>query len=197
MTRTTGFILGVAAAGLVLVCMCSAVAVLYPLTVAGRAVAQNMVLESPGTGVVAGAIADYELPAGYREQVAMSLFGLSLVAAGPDNSDSHIFLMQFPANAELNQEMMKRQMRDALGRQSYHNYGSQWDSLKVVGYRDVVIRGQTVRMEVSEGVNHDELPYRQMTGIFPSKGGYALLVIAQPISTWDQEAIDTFLASIH
>jgi hypothetical protein len=70
-------------------------------------------------------------------------------------------------------------------------------SLKVVETRELTVRGQTAAMVVSDGVNSDDQPYRQVTVAFQGKGGPALLVISEPTDRWNQENIDAFLASIH
>jgi len=46
---------------------------------------------------IAGRIVDYQLPAGYGEQFAMSFFGFDIVAFGKDDmSGQVIIMMQMP-----------------------------------------------------------------------------------------------------
>jgi hypothetical protein len=49
---------------------------------------------------------------------------------------------------------------------------------------------------VSEGVNSENVSYRQITVGFQGKGGPALLVLSETVEGWDQTVVDTFLASI-
>jgi hypothetical protein len=65
-----------------------------------------------------------------------------------------------------------------------------------VGTSQATVRGQPVTFVISEGTNSAGQAYQQMTGVFQSKGGLALLTVEKPTSRWHQATIDTFIASI-
>jgi hypothetical protein len=62
--------------------------------------------------------------------------------------------------------------------------------------RPVTLRGQEVTLIVSEGVNSENVSYRQITAAFEGKSGPALLMFSETVEDWDQAAVDEFLASI-
>ncbi len=68
--------------------------------------------------------------------------------------------------------------------------GVAWQSLGT-------IRGQAVTLVTGQGVNSDGQAYRTVTGTFQGKGGPALLSVESPASSWNQDAVDRFIASIH
>jgi hypothetical protein len=51
-------------------------------------------------------------------------------------------------------------------------------------------------MLVSEGMNHDNQTFRQVSGIFEGQNGPTMIVFERPVSQWDQAEVDNFLASI-
>jgi hypothetical protein len=68
--------------------------------------------------------------------------------------------------------------------------------IEVVDQVPATIRGQETTLVVSEGMNHDSQPFRQITAIFPGDGGQAMVVFERPADQWDQAEVDTFIASI-
>lgn len=140
-------------------------------------------------------IADYDVPPGYEQVFGMNMIGVKMVAIGPATSNSHftmIMLMQFPAGMEMSQAEMERQLEQALARQT----GLGRADMTVVGQEEVVIRGESVTMTVREGTTDDGVPMRQVTGLFPGKGGPALLMVMGEATGWDQPMLDRFIASI-
>ena len=69
--------------------------------------------------------------------------------------------------------------------------------MTVIENRPVTLRGQEVTLIVSEGVNSENVSYRQISVAFEGKGGPALLLFSESVEAWDQAAVDEFLASIH
>lgn len=48
---------------------------------------------------------------------------------------------------------------------------------------------------MSEGASHDQ-SYRVASAVFEGKGGTALVHISMPTASWDQAAVDAFIASL-
>ena len=105
MTRNTKIVLGIVA-GLLLLCLCGGGATFFLLGAAGRMIARNVVTDPADVAAIADGIAEYQLPAGWREQYGMRFLGFSLVAYAPADSRGHIMLMQFPTSVGLDQATM-------------------------------------------------------------------------------------------
>jgi hypothetical protein len=164
----------------------------FGLGAAGSFIARTVVTSASEVADIGSGIADYTLPEGYTHQFAMSFLGFSLVAYTPADEHSHLMLMQFPATTRIDQLEMERQMRQAT-----RDRGRNWDvDMHVVERRQATIRGQEVTLTVSEGVNGDGEDYRAVTGIFQGKRGPTLLAMSAPVSQWDNETVDAFIASI-
>ena len=196
MSRNTKIALGIIA-GLVFLCICVGIIAYVALNRAGQVVGEAVegaIAEEPAkVAQIAQGIADYKLPPGYREQFGMSFFGFDMVAFGPaESTDQMIMLMQFPESAGLNQAEMEQQMKQSLQQQR----GRQDIPMQEVDQVQRTIRDQTVTLTVSEGTDSDGKTMRQMSGAFQGKNGVVLLMIMGQKQTWDQRAIDAFMASL-
>ncbi len=175
-----------------LLCGCGAGA-LFAVVQKGREALSRAVTSDPAAAATAAhAIADYDLPSGYQEQMGMNLFGVSLVIITADQTRPVIMLMQYPKMEGVDQKQMELQMQQAMQSQM----SKQDLRMQVVGYRDVTIRGQQVKLAVSEGTNGQGAPFHQESGPFQGKGGLAYIVILGPKATWNETAMDAFLASM-
>jgi hypothetical protein len=177
---------------LVLCCIGGVIAFL----IAGRAVGQAFTTDQTKAAQIGHEIADYTLPSGYQEQGGMNMAGIKMVViAEPRTSQSGdrlaLTLMQFPAGLNLSQEDMERQMSQTLAQQGQRSN----EPMQVVGTQKVTIKGQPVTLTLSEG-NGSAGVHRQATGVFPGKGGLAMLMAFGSKADWDQAAFDQFLASI-
>jgi len=63
--------------------------------------------------------------------------------------------------------------------------------------RTATLRGQEATLIVSEGVNSENISYRQASIAFEGKSGPALILFSESVEAWHQPAFDEFLASIH
>jgi hypothetical protein len=189
MNNTTKILIGVAAV-LVVICLCGAVGALLFLRTASRAVDQTINTDPAKLSEVSATIADYTLPEGFQDGTALRLAGFSMVSYTGDDDQSHIYFFQLPAGVEVDQAEMERQFQSAAGR----NYGS--GNSKVVDQIPATIRGQDTTLVVTEGSNSDGQTYRQVLGMFPGKGGQAMVAFERPTSSWDQAEVDAFIASI-
>jgi hypothetical protein len=143
---------------------------------------------------IGGQIADYEVPAGYKEMFAMNM-GVKMVALGSGSSTSDfmmIVLMQFPGGMEISQQEMERQIEQALA----HQMGFGSADMEVVGHQETTIKGEPVTLTVREGTASYGEQLRQVTGVFPGKSGPTILMIAGEVAAWDDKTVDEFIASI-
>ena len=150
----------------------------------GLGVIQNL---KPDGGQTANRIADFTLPAGYREEYAVNLGGYQAVSYNPGDGHSHVVLLQGPQRLKVDRESMGEvvPVYDRTTR------------LTVVETRSILVRGQETTLTISDGVNSARVAYRELTVPFQGKGGPALLVMSEPLTRWDRATVNAFLASIH
>lgn len=184
--------------GALLFCLCAVGVAALLFTRVGQQFKEGMKTDPESAAKAAHEIADYELPPGYQEQVAMDLFVYSLVMIGPDTTTSSstgnkpfIMLAQFQAGAD--QEQMEQQIRQSFEQQS----GQRGGTMKVVETKTMTIRGVETEVIIYEGTAENGDTLRQLITTFPGKDGTAMLMIMGSPENWDQEEIDTFIESIH
>ena len=165
--------------GALLFCLCAVGVAALLFTRIGQQFKEGMKTDPESAAKAAHEIADYELPPGYQEQVAMDLFVYSLVMIGPDTTTSSstgskpfIMLAQFQA-------------------------GQRGATMKVVETKTMTIRGVETEVIIYEGTDENGNTLRQLITTFPGKDGTAMLMIMGSPENWDQEEIDTFIESIH
>ena len=179
-----------------LFCLCAVAVALTMFYQVGRRVQQGMKTDPESASQAGHAIADYELPPGYREQAAMDLFVYTFVMIGPESpvraSGPLIMLAQFdPVGADP--EEMERQIRQSFEQQA----GRRGQNMKVVEARKMTIRGEEVEVVIYEGTDESGVVMRQLLTSFPGREGTAMLMIMGPAANWDQNVIDDFVGSIH
>lgn len=178
-------------------CICAIVVTALVVGRLGQQVQKGIKTDPASAAKAAHAIADYELPAGYQEAMAMDFFVYSMVMISPDaaGSTTHsgkpiIMLAQFQAGA--NQQQMEQQLRQSFEQQS----GRRGLKMTVVESKQMTIRGQQAEVVTYEGTDENGTTLRQLITTFPGKGGTAMLMIMGSPEHWDQKEIDTFIQSI-
>jgi len=140
----------------------------------------------------AAKIANFSLPAGYSPEATAEIGGYLFVSYAPGDGHSHIQFIQAPADATVDRATLEKYIQQASQNRDYDpNTRSQ-----VVGSFQATIRGQSVTLVISEATNSAHQPYRSVTGVFQGKGGTALLSVESPVNSWNQGAVDQFIASI-
>lgn len=181
-----------------LFCLCAVgVAVLLFMRI-GQQFKEGVKTAPAEAAAAAHEIADYELPEGYQERVAMDFFVYSMVLIGPDlasdtspSTTPMIMLAQF--NAVSNQQQMQQQIRQSFEQQA----GRRGITMKLVNVKKMTIRGEEVEVSTFEGSDSNGLTMRQIITTFPGKNGTAMLMIMGATENWDQKEIDAFIESIH
>jgi hypothetical protein len=181
-----------------LFCLCAVAVAAFLFMRMGQQFREGMKTDPQGASEAAHAIADYELPEGYQERVAMDFFVYSMVMIGPDSTSSPsdtskpiIMLAQFQMTT--NRQQMEEQMRRSFEQQS----GRRGLTMKVVEVKKMTIRGEEVDLTTLEGADENGLVMRQLVTTFPGKDGTAMLMIMGLAQTWDKAEIDQFIESIH
>jgi len=138
----------------------------------------------------AAEIADFDLPAGYSPEISASLQGYTLVSYNPGDGHSHLYLIQSEKEAD-GEKLASMVEQIAPG-----SYDPQ-TRMTVIETRPVTVREQEVTLVISEGLTSEGETYRQVTVAFQGKGGPALVMLSEPVTSWDQQTVDAFIASIH
>jgi hypothetical protein len=185
-------------AGAALFCLCSVGVAVLLFAHIGQQFQEGMKTDPQGASEAAHAIADYELPDGYQEQIAMDFFTYTMVMMGPESTSPSspsagpmIMLAQFQMAA--NQPQMQEQMRRSFEQQG----GRRGVQMEVVEVRQMTVRGEEVDVTILEGKDDQGLILRELVTVFPGKNGTAFLMIIGPAQFWDTEEIDQFVESIH
>lgn len=179
-----------------LFCLCAVVVAVFTFYKVGQRVQDGMKTDPESASQAAHAIVDYELPAGYQEQMSMDLMVYTFVMIGPEPQNSRsgplIMLARFNEMG-ANSEDMERQIQQSFEQQS----GFRGLTMEIVEVRKVTIRGDEVEVTTFEGTDDNGLVMRQLITAFPAKNGTGMLMIMGPAQYWDKDVIDQFVESIH
>lgn len=160
--------------------------VLAALSACGSIEATN---DSQQVTDTASKIADFELPAGYASEFSIEVSGYMLASFRGEDGPSHLYLIQ--SEKQSDGEELEQMLAQLAPGSSDPN-----TRLTVIENHTATVRGQEVAVVTSEGVNSENVTYRQLTVGFQGKGGPALLVFTESAEQWNQEMVDAFLQSI-
>jgi hypothetical protein len=180
---------------LVLACCCVVGLAFAGLTYMGSSIGSSFENAGDPTRIaeIREAVADYDVPAGYKELAFELLFMKYIMLVSDYSVDSPlIMLMQIPDNLTSAEEM-QRQMERSMAQQSGRGENI---SMKVVEQKTITIRGQQVPASIAEGQTESGLTMRQLTAVFQGKTGMAILMVYGEKSFWDEDMLDQFIASI-
>lgn len=175
-------------------CLAACVVAYFLIRQVGTQFGEAFKTDPADIAVVSDKIAQYDLPSGYKAQVAMSIMMYDMVIIGPSSPGSNsmmIMLMQFNGDVGMTQEQMQEQVRQSFEQQS----GQRGAPMTVVETRQETIRGEQVTVTVSEGTA-EGVTMRQWMTIFQGNGGLTVLMIQGSTSDWDEEAVINFIHSI-
>lgn len=135
-------------------------------------------------------IADFDLPAGYQPDYAVEMLGYTVVAYRGADEYAHLSLLQAPPGVIPDDAALEGYIPDDRAK-------TRWNEPTLVRTEQRTIRDQVATLTVSDRTNSEGRRYRSLNLVFQGREGTALLVINQPVSTWDENLIETFIASIH
>jgi hypothetical protein len=172
-------------------CLCATGVMFLVVREAGSRVTESFKTDPTSIAQVGDKIAEYDVPPGYQESMAMSLFIYDMVYITPESENSPVsmifMMMQFTGAGNTDAE----QMREAMEQQT----GQSNSQMHVVETRTEVIRGEEVSVTVSE-TSTQGLTLRQWLAVFRGNGGPTMLMIQGPSEAWDEEVIEEFIHSI-
>ncbi len=174
-------------------CLCAAAVMFLVLREAGSRVTDSFKTDPTSIAQVGDKIAEYDVPPGYQESMAMSLFVYDMVYIMPVTETETsplsmiIMMMQFTGAGNTDPEQMREAMEQQTGRSN--------SQMNVVETRTETIRGDEVSVTISEGATQG-LRLRQWMAVFRGNNGPTMLMIQGPTDTWDEELVDDFIHSI-
>lgn len=143
--------------------------------------------------LVAGEIAGYRLPAGYEPIMSIDLNTLKMAIFGHDSNNSMISLMALPANAsEGDVESAIAQVVETQTKSSISAVNWTKSETKIV-----TVSHQSYSVKISEGTDSQGNAMRRITGVLPAQDRSVGLYVMGATKTWDQAALDGFLASLN
>lgn len=175
-------------------CLCVGIGGFFMLRTMGSRVAESLKTDPAEVQQVGAKIADYTVPSGYTQTMAMSILGSDFVFIGPEDGGNGmlIMMMQFSNSMNSDPEAFQEQMQRSFEQQS----GRRGLNMKVVDTKTMSIRGQDVEVSILEGTDENGISVRQLLTSFEGKAG-TVMVMAQGLTeAWDQDMIDNFLLSI-
>lgn len=141
---------------------------------------------------VASGIAGYRLPAGYEPIMSINLNTLKMAIFGHDTNNSMISLMALPANAsEADVESAIAQVVEKQTKSSVSAVNWTKNETKIV-----TVGNQSYSVKLSEGTDSKGNPMRRISGVLPAQDHSVGLFVMGATKTWDQAALDGFLASL-
>lgn len=135
-------------------------------------------------------IVDFDLPAGYSPEFSGKLFSYTLVSYNPGDGQSHLYLIQTEKESDGDK------LANMIGQIVPGPYDPQ-TRMTIIETRSITVREQEATMVISDGINSEGNPYRQIMVAFQGNGGPALITFSEPVTRWNQEKVDAFIASIH
>jgi len=176
-----------------LFCLCAAAVATFTFYKIGQKVSDGMSTDPEAASKAAHEIADYDLPAGYQEQMSMDIAFYSFVTIVPETygtGDPIIMLAQFQVGTT--QQQTEEQMRRSVERQ----YNTRGVDLRLVESKDATIRGEETVINIYEGLDQSGNTLRQLITSFPGKDGAAVLMIMGDANQWNERLVDEFIQSI-
>ena len=137
----------------------------------------------------ASKIAEIDLPSGYSADFSAHMLGYTAAAFNPGDGHSHLYLIQSEKESD------GEKLASILNQIAPGTYDPQ-TRMTVIETRPVTVREQEGTLSISEGVTSEGESYRQAVVAFHGKGGPALVVLSEPVTRWNQETVDAFIASI-
>jgi hypothetical protein len=177
-----------------LLCCCAVIVAVLVFRQIGKKVEEGVKIDPASASEAAHKIADYTLPDGYQEQMAMDILFYSFVMIGPESEATNepiIMLAQFQAG--IDQQQMEEQIRQSFEQQS----GRRGMTLELKEVKKMTIRGEETDVVIYEGTDQSGTSMRQLVTTFPGKDGNAMLMIMGSPEYWNEDEIDQFIESIH
>lgn len=157
----------------------------------------NSVTEDPAEiAKIRESISSIEVPEGFEPQaganINMFVFQMDLVGYERDDDESLLLLMQMQA-AGQGQEEIEQQFRQQALEQS----DAEEIDIESTEIRTYEINGRESDFVFAKGtLTEDDTKVRQVSGIFPGKGGAAFLMFQVAEEDWNEAEVETMILSL-
>lgn len=151
----------------------------------------SSVTDSANTRRIGAQIADYRLPPGYRELMALDLLGNRFLTIGPAQKHGTIIMLFQTNEAKLDP-------KDVEGRftaQFNDRASSSCKEFHAIGKETLPIAGNATAFSIAE-CERDGVRRRQEAGIFELRGHPTMLMASGQADQWNAQAIHAFAASL-
>ena len=134
-------------------------------------------------------IADFDLPPGYQTDYVLDVGDYTFAAYKSRDEQSHLAFVEVPAGIIPDDEVIEGHVYGGWSRDSQRR-------ATVLSTEERIVRDHPATLTISERVNGEGQLYRSAYLVFEGRDGTAVMVINQPVTEWDADAVDTFIASI-
>lgn len=159
----------------------------------GSLFSRSVVTEPSKVKDIGREIAEYTPPAGYSEILGVNFMNTKTVAMATEDpsSDTIIFLMQVPEAQGVSEAEIEQQLQLMLRRFNVQPIDFTQERIETR-----LVNDQEVEVTFHRGVDNAGKAFKQMTVFFRGGKGRAFLMAQGSEAGWDQEALDSLLASI-
>ena len=138
---------------------------------------------------VAHGIADFDLPPGYQTDYVLDVGNYTFAAYKSSDEQSHLSFVEVPDGVIPDEDVIEGHVFGGWSRHSRPH-------ATVLSVEDYTVRDQPATLTISERVNGEGRLYHSAYLVFEGHDGTAVLVINQPATAWNRDAVDRFIASI-
>jgi hypothetical protein len=178
-------------------CLCLGIGGFFALRSVGGKMMESVKTDPAEVEQVGAKIADYTVPDGYTQQMAMSILGYDFVVIGPQEGSTGVIIMLAQFSQSFAQGADPKQFQEQMQRSFEQQSGQRGLNMKLVETKTMTIRGEEVEVNIFEGTDQNGTSsMRQLMASFPTEGGLGMVMIQGLTDDWDQDLVDSFLASI-
>jgi hypothetical protein len=184
---------------LVLVLMCCCVGTVLAVTGVVsmgsimKSIEANTTEKPEEVAAIAADIADFDVPAGFDKPFGMKFASFSFAGYMSSSSGASIMVAQLPQNLNINVEDIMKAMQEKSNQGQVTVNGGEMVSVED---RPVTILGQQATLVIKEGQSSEGQTTRVGTVAFTGKqGSPAIMLISSPAESWDDNMVNTLIAS--
>lgn len=159
-------------------------------------IGQSFTMDADQIRAKTSEISSIEMPGGYEPRMAMDLSGLGLpmkmVAYGRGQDQQSVIMLMQASDAAGGQGITRQDFEDAMAQQGQ-------DQNIQVGSREIRVfdyAGEEHSFEFASGTTRQsDAAMRQVSGMFPTEGGLAFLMMVDAEEDWDDDAVMRMIES--
>jgi hypothetical protein len=135
----------------------------------------------------------YSIPVGYSEIIDDHLDGSrSYLFTSDTSADTFFLLVEFPADTQMNSSTLISQVQQTMNPVAIE----QGIVFSLVDQIPFTLKGQEVILSIREGDNFEGRTYRELSAVYDNGNNPVVFLVFSPLDTWNQEIVNSFIASI-